>query len=102
MIIQKKLLRRKKQKKKKPSRVNVYSMKYLIMLITLWIIFLATFIVGFIVHYEVENSVNASSIIWTLSVVVFVISMIFTVLYVRARKASSTEESEKFLKYFPI
>lgn len=93
---------RKTKRKKKPVRVNINSIKYLILLITMWAIFLATFIVGFVVHYEVDNSVTASSVIWTLSFIVFVISIIFTLLYYKARKARNIEESEKFLRYLPI
>lgn len=91
-----------KAKTKKVEK-HYFSIKYTIFLTSIWIIFIASFIVGFIVHYDIKNSsVTASSIIWTFSGLDFVFSIIFTYLYVKAKKAKTNEELYKYLRLIPI
>jgi hypothetical protein len=88
---------------KKQSKSHIYfSIKYKIFLIIIWLIFFASFIVGFIVHYEVKSHVNASTIIWTFSSIIFCVSVIYSYLYYKANSNSSPENMRNYLKYFPL
>jgi uncharacterized membrane protein (DUF485 family) len=92
---------RKKLLKKKKKYYHM-SMKYTVYLFTFWFIFLASFIVGFIIHYQVKTALNASTIIWSFSGFIFVISLIYTIIYYKAKKAKTPEELEKYLKFLPL
>ena len=101
--IQRKRKSRLNKTKHKKVEKHYFSIKYTIFLASIWIIFFAAFIVGFIVHYDVKNSsVTASSIIWTFSGIDFIFSIIFTYLYVKATKAKTNEELHKYLRLIPI
>jgi hypothetical protein len=94
--------RKNKEKNKRKVNKNHLSLKYGIFLFTLWLTFMASFIMGFIVHYDIPNKVNAASIIWTFSGVLFIISMCYTYLYHKAKKCYNSDSLRDYLKYFPI
>ena len=50
-------------------------------LFSVWIIFVAVFICGFIVHFESDDNITASSILWTFSAVIFFFAIIYSYLY---------------------
>jgi hypothetical protein len=89
------------RKKKKPKRY-FFSFKYTVFLITIWLIFLAAFIVGFILRFDVDSSINASTILWCFSAFILVIAVLYTCIYHRARKARNDEEMQKYLKLIPF
>lgn len=91
-----------RRKKKKKMEIYYFSSKYTIFLVTLWLVFFATFIVGFILHFDVKTSINASSIIWAFSAIIFVISILYTLVYCKAKKATNVEELQKYLRLMPI
>ena len=90
-----------KSRKKKKKHKLYFSFRHTASLITLWGIFLASFIVGFIVHFDTTRNVTASSIIWTFSVIICVASILYSFNYYRCTKAKSDEELQKYLKLFP-
>jgi hypothetical protein len=83
------------------KRINPMSMKYVIFISTLWIVFSGAFIAGFIVYYK-DAAINASSILWAFAFIVFVLAMIYTILYVKAKRAVSTEDKVRLLRFLPI
>lgn len=91
-----------KKSKNKKSKKYYFSIKYTVLLITLWLIFTASFIVGFIVHFDVKSAVNASSIIWSFSGIILVVSILYSIVYYKARKARTNEELGRLLKFIPL
>jgi hypothetical protein len=98
---------RKIKKKKKESKI-FFSMKYIIYLITLWLIFFAAFIIGFILHFDKpanQSMINASTVIWAFSSFIFVIAILYTFIYYKAKKANEAhnlEEMRKYLRFIPL
>ena len=90
----------KKRKRKKALKLY-FSSKHTVYLITLWLIFLLSFIIGFVVHFDTTKNVTASSILWTFSIVVCFFSVLYSYNYYKCKKAKSEEELQKYLKYFP-
>ncbi len=86
------------RKKRKPKKY-FFSLKYTVFLLTIWLIFLAAFIVGFILRFDVESSISASTIIWCFSAFILIIAVLYTCIYYRARKARNDEEMQKYLKF---
>jgi membrane protein insertase Oxa1/YidC/SpoIIIJ len=89
-------------KKKKKIKANPKSIKYIVFIGTIWVIFAGFLIAGCMVHFKEADNINAASILWTLSFIVFIIGCIYTYLYVKARRAASKEEKIKLLKYLPL
>jgi hypothetical protein len=92
----------KKFKKSKKLKINPKSIKYIIFISTLWLIFLGFLIAGLLVHFKEANNINAASILWALSFVVFIIACIYTYLYIKARQSATKEDKIKLLKYMPL
>jgi len=88
--------------KKKRKTKYVLSLKHKIFLIILWLIFLSSFVVGFIIHFDVKSSVNASSIIWSFSSIIFCICLIYSVIFYKAKNAKTQEELGKYLRLVPL
>lgn len=78
------------------------SIKYKVFLITLWIIFLASFIVGFITHFDLKLPVTASGIIWSFSFIVLVIAIVYSVIFYKISKSNLPEEKYRLLQNFPL
>lgn len=91
----------KRKKKKKNYKKVFFSSKYTVYLFSLWLIFISAFIVGFILHYEVSNLVTAAGIMWGFSAVIFVLAVLYSWVYFKAKYAQSNEEMAKYLKIFP-
>lgn len=90
------------KKRKRKKHIKLYfSFRHTVYLITLWLIFLISFIIGFIVHFDTVKNVTASSIIWTFSIVICFFSVLYTYNYYRCVKARNEEELQKHLRYFP-
>ena len=70
-------------------------------LFSIWIVFLAVFITGFIVHFDTDNNLTASSIIWTFSLVLLFFAILYSYFYYKCSKAKSKEELYKYLKFIP-
>lgn len=90
-----------KKRKRKLKEPLYFSFRHTIYLITLWVIFAATFIIGFIVHFDTVQNVTASSIMWTFSIILFVFCILYSYNYYRCIKAKTEEELQNYLKYFP-
>ena len=78
-----------------------FSSRHTAYLFSVWIVFVAVFVCGFIVHFETDNSVTASSILWTFSGVIFFFGVIYSYLYYKCSKAKSKEELYKYLRFIP-
>ena len=70
-------------------------------LFSIWIVFLAVFITGFIVHFDTDNNLTASSIIWTFSLVLLFFAILYSYFYYKCSKAKNKEELYKYLKFIP-
>ena len=96
--------KRRKRKKRRNSDddLNLYfSERYTVYLVVIWLIFVLVFICGFIVHFDTEKNVTASSILWTFSGVICFFAIIFSYLYYKSKTSKTPEEMNKYLKYFP-
>lgn len=91
-----------KQKLLKSLSRGKLSIKYKIFLITLWIVFLASFIVGFITHFEIKLPITASGIIWSFSFVILIVALIYSMVYYKVAKSVDAEEKFRLLKYYPF
>ena len=78
-----------------------FSSRHTAYLFSIWFVFVAVFICGFIVHFETDNSVTASSILWTFSAVLLFFAVIYSYLYYKCAKAKSKEELYKYLRFIP-
>ena len=78
-----------------------FSSRHTAYLISIWLVFVGVFITGFIVHFDTDNNVTASSILWTFSGVLFFFAMIYSYLYYKCAKAKSKEELYKYLRFIP-
>ena len=78
-----------------------FSSRHTAYLFSIWIVFIAVFITGFIVHFETDNNVTASSILWTFSGVLFFFGILYSYLYYKCSKAKSKEELYKYLRFIP-
>ena len=78
-----------------------FSSRHTAYLYSIWIVFIAVFITGFIVHFDTDNNITASSILWTFSGVLLFFAIIYSYLYYKCCKAKSNEELYKYLKFIP-
>ncbi len=78
-----------------------FSSRHTAYLFSIWIVFIAVFITGFIVHFDTDNNVTASSILWTFSGVLLFFAVIYSYLYYKCSKAKSKEELYKYLRFIP-
>ena len=78
-----------------------FSSRHTAYLYSIWIVFIAVFITGFIVHFDTDNNITASSILWTFSGVLLFFAIIYSYLYYKCSKAKSNEELYKYLKFIP-
>jgi hypothetical protein len=88
--------------KKRKNKINPRSIKYIVFIGTIWVIFIGFLVAGCMVHFKEADNINAASILWALSFIVFIIGCIYTYLYVKARHANSKEDKIKLLKYLPL
>ena len=93
-----------KFKKNKKERKYFFTLRYTVLLFTLWIVFIGAFIIGFILRYVYDKKIplNASSIVWAFSSFLFLINSIYTYLYWKAKNAINNEERKKYLRFIPI
>ena len=78
-----------------------FSSRHTAYLYSIWIVFIAVFITGFIVHFDTDSNITASSILWTFSGVLLFFAIIYSYLYYKCCKAKSNEELYKYLKFIP-
>ena len=78
-----------------------FSSRHTAYLFSVWIVFVAVFICGFIVHFDTDNNITASSILWTFSAVLLFFAVIYSYLYYKCAKAKSKEELYKYLRFIP-
>ena len=78
-----------------------FSSRHTAYLYSIWIVFIAVFITGFIVHFDTDSNITASSILWTFSGVLLFFAIIYSYLYYKCAKAKSNEELYKYLKFIP-
>ena len=78
-----------------------FSSRHTAYLYSIWIVFIAVFITGFIVHFDTDRNITASSILWTFSGVLLFFAIIYSYLYYKCSKAKSNEELYKYLKFIP-
>lgn len=90
-----------KRRVRKKEKKLYFSFQHTVFLGTLWFIFGLTFIIGFLVHFETTKNVTASSIIWTFSIVICVVGILYSYNYYKCKHAKSEEELQQRLKYFP-
>jgi hypothetical protein len=94
--------RKYKRKNSEDDDLNLYfSERYTVYLIVIWVIFILVFISGFIVHFDTEKNVTASSILWTFSGILCFFGIVFSYIYYKSKNAKTPEEMNKYLKYFP-
>ena len=78
-----------------------FSSRHKAYLFSIWIVFTAVFISGFIVHFDTDNNVTPSSILWTFSGVIFFFGVLYSCLYYKCSEAKSKEELYKYLRFIP-
>ena len=78
-----------------------FSSRHTAYLFSIWIVFIIVFITGFIVHFETDNNVTASSILWTFSGVIMLFGIIYSYLYYKCYKAKNNQELYKYLRFIP-
>ena len=78
------------------------SLKYKVFVITLWIIFFISFLVGFITHFNLKLPITASGIIWSFNFIIFIIALIYTYLYYKIIRSPLPEDKLKLLQNFPM
>ena len=78
-----------------------FSSRHTAYLFSIWIVFIVVFITGFIVHFDTDNNITASSILWTFSGVLLCFAIIYSYLYYKCSKAKSNEELYKYLRFIP-
>ena len=78
-----------------------FSSRHTAYLISIWLMFVVVFVTGFIVHFDTDNNVTASSILWTFSAVLLLFAIIYSYLYYKCSKAKSNEELYKYLRFIP-
>ena len=78
-----------------------FSSRHTAYLISIWLVFVAVFITGFIVHFDTVENVTESSILWTFSGVLLFFGLIYSYLYYKCSKAKSNEELYKYLRFIP-
>ena len=78
-----------------------FSSRHTAYLISIWLIFVIVFLTGFIVHFDTDNNVTASSILWTFSVVLLLFAIIYSYLYYKCAKAKNNAELYKYLRFIP-
>jgi hypothetical protein len=95
------LLQEKKDRSLYSKWINI---KHYIFISTLWLGFIASLIIGFILHFEFETGVTASSIMFSLSFVLFLFSTIYSILIIKIKnKEESNDLSRlKLLNLFPF
>ena len=81
--------------------LNDFNSRHTAYLISIWIIFVCVFITGFIVHFDTDNNITASSILWTFSAVLLFFAILYSYLYYKCSKAKSKEELYKYLRFIP-
>ena len=64
-----------------------FSSRHTAYLISIWLVFVAVFITGFIVHFDTVENVTESSILWTFSGVLLFFALIYSYLYYKCSKA---------------
>lgn len=79
------------------------SFRHLLFVFILWLGFIASLGIGFLLHFELESGVTASSILWVLSFIFLIFSVIYTFFYCKI-KYDKLEDRDKIkvLKYFPV
>jgi uncharacterized membrane protein len=90
------------KRKKRNIIISPNSSKYLIFIITIWVVAFISFIIGFILHFGISVGITASSIVWTFSFILCVLASVFTYLYKKAQNLEDVNEKIKLLKFFPI
>ena len=93
--------KRRMEKKRELEEELYLSLKHKIYLFTIWLMFIITFISGFIVHYDTIENVTASSILWTFSSIICFLAILYTYCYYKCIHAKSIKEQQKYLKYIP-
>jgi hypothetical protein len=93
----------KEKKRDKKKHISVSSpLRYIVFISTLWIVFTISFILGFILHYDLQSDITFSSILWTFSTILFIIATIYTTLFYKARNSVDYEKKVSYLKFFPV
>ena len=93
---------KRRMEKKRELEEDLYlSLKHKIYLFSIWLVFIITFISGFIVHYDTIENVTASSILWTFSSIICILAILYTYCYYKCIHAKSIKEQQKYLKYIP-
>ena len=93
--------KRRMEKKRQLEEELYLSLKHKIYLFSIWLVFIITFISGFIVHYDTIENVTASSILWTFSSIICILAILYTYCYYKCIHAKSIKEQQKYLKYIP-
>ena len=83
------------------DNINEFNSRHTAYLFSIWIIFIATFMTGFIVHFETDSDITASSIIWTFSGVLLIFALIYSYLYYKCSQAKTGEEMYKYARFIP-
>jgi len=96
---------RKYETKQRKRQKKVYvgsSFRFLVFVITLWIVCLASLILGFILHFDMNTAVTFSSILWTFSFIIFVIASAYSYFYYKLKHTNDNESKIMYSKFFPV
>ncbi len=98
--------KRRKVTKEKSERLKLdmqLSLRHLIFTVILWIGFIGSLIVGFLLHFKIQSGITASSILWSLSFIFFIVGTAYTVLYCKLKCGAITNKERIYwLKFFPL
>lgn len=99
-LLKRELIRQKSFQKKLELKLSI---RHTIFIVMLWIGFITSLIIGMILHFPLDSGITASSILWTISFIFLIISIIFTYFYCRIRfDLISKHDEVRYLSYFPL
>ena len=92
----------KKHTQKKKKVVISSPLRYGVFIATLWVVFCISFILGFVLHFDLKSDVTFSSILWTFSFIICVLATTYSILLYKSRNATDYDTKVFYLKFFPV
>lgn len=85
------------QEKKDRSSYNKWiNIKHYIFITVLWTGFLSSLIIGFLLHFEFETGITASSIMFSLSFLLFLLSILYSILLIKLKNKERVNDLSRF------
>lgn len=79
------------------------SIRHTIFIVMMWVACISSLIIGMILHFPLDSGVTASSILWTISFIFLLLSLLFSYFYYKIRYDLISKQDEvRYLSYFPF